>query len=51
MYERYSVRMEEIWKRIADEFRELWNFPNYVGALDEKHARIQTPSNSGSQVL
>jgi hypothetical protein len=26
---------EETWKRIADEFCDLWKFPNYVGALDE----------------
>ena len=36
------------WLAIADDFKEIWNFPHVIGALDGKHIRIECPKNSGS---
>lgn len=30
-----------LWKRIANEFDEKWNFPHCIGAIDGKHVVIQ----------
>ncbi|XP_053987931.1 uncharacterized protein LOC128881174 [Hylaeus volcanicus] len=37
------------WKKTAEEFFDIWNFPNCIGALDGKHVIIQAPADSGSQ--
>ncbi|XP_029667638.1 putative nuclease HARBI1 [Formica exsecta] len=39
---------KESWLRIADEFKEKWNFPHCIGAIDGKHVVIQAPPHSGS---
>ena len=39
---------EEDWNRIERKFATRWNFPNCCGALDGKHAVIQSPARSGS---
>ena len=36
------------WKKISTGFYETWNFPNYIGAMDEKHIAIKAPAHSGS---
>lgn len=41
-------QIENEWRKIADEFNNIWHFPNCIGAIDGKHCRIQAPPNSGS---
>lgn len=36
------------WKKIAEEFQELWQFPHVIGAIDGKHIRIQAPTKTGT---
>lgn len=36
------------WKNIANNFFDLWNFPNRIGALRGKHINIQAPPKTGS---
>ena len=39
---------EREWLQIAKQFKEKWNFPNCLGAIDRKHITLQPPPNSGS---
>lgn len=36
------------WKNIAEGFSRRWQFHNCLGAIDEKHVRIEAPKKSGS---
>ena len=36
------------WKNIAEQFMQLWNFPNCIGTIDGKHIAIECPINSSS---
>lgn len=36
---------EEDWKKIATGFANKYNFPNYIGAVDEKHVVMQVCLN------
>lgn len=38
----------EDWQETSRGFYELWNLPNCVGAIDDKHVLIRAPPNSGS---
>lgn len=40
---------KKMWLTKAEEFYEITNFPNCVGALDGKHIRVKCPPNTGSQ--
>jgi hypothetical protein len=33
----------EMWRKIADDFYSMWQFPNCIGAIYKKHFEIQDP--------
>ena len=39
---------EDKWKEIEVGFRNKWQFPNCIGAMDGKHIWVRKPFNSGS---
>ena len=39
----------EDWKKIEERFRNKWDVPHAVGALDGKHFAIKKPKKSGSE--
>nr|XP_022902634.1 protein ALP1-like [Onthophagus taurus]XP_022911228.1 protein ALP1-like [Onthophagus taurus] len=38
----------EIWEQSAKGFREKWQFPNCIGAIDGRHVTIKCPNRTGS---
>ena len=39
----------ENWRKIEERFRNRWNVPHTVGALDGKHIAMKKPKKSGSE--
>ncbi|KAK7160675.1 hypothetical protein R3I93_008363 [Phoxinus phoxinus] len=39
---------EAAWRAVAADFKDKWQYPNCLGALDGKHISIQPPGHSGS---
>lgn len=37
---------KSVWEKSEKQFSTLWNFPNCIGAIDDKHVVIQAPRNS-----
>jgi hypothetical protein len=38
----------QTWIQNESRFKEIWNFPSAVGAIDGKHIRVKCPPASGS---
>lgn len=39
---------EHDFRRIADDYFNIWNFPNCIGSIDGKHVRVNCPAHSGT---
>lgn len=43
-----SIPQNDDWIQVADQFEQLWNFPNCLGAIDTCQIKIAKPPHSGS---
>ncbi|XP_050311365.1 uncharacterized protein LOC126746984 [Anthonomus grandis grandis] len=43
------IQLPEEWLKISDDYENLWNFPQCLGAIDGKHVVLQCPLRSGSE--
>ncbi|KAK4314364.1 hypothetical protein Pmani_006866 [Petrolisthes manimaculis] len=41
-------RSQEEWRKVSQDFHNLWNYPLCLGALDGKRVLLQKPAHSGS---
>jgi hypothetical protein len=41
-----SSKIQTIWSQIVNAFWDLWNFPNCIDAIDEKHVKVQAPQRA-----
>ena len=48
LYLKPPTTIEE-WKKISEDFEDIWNMPHVIGALDGKHIAMDCPKNSGTQ--
>ena len=48
MDEVLPVPTAEDWATVAKDFKNEWQFPNCLGAIDGKHVQIKAPKNSRS---
>ncbi|CAH2018576.1 unnamed protein product [Acanthoscelides obtectus] len=39
----------EDWKKVANGYNTMWNFPMCIGSMDGKHVIIESPKYSGSE--
>lgn len=43
-----KIPNEDDFKKIAEDYYKIWNFPNCIGSIDGKHIRINCPAHSGT---
>lgn len=43
-----KIPREHDFRKIADDYYNIWNFPNCIGSIDGKHIRIKCPTHSGT---
>lgn len=46
--EHMPLPTKNTFRAVSEDFYNIWNFPNVIGAIDGKHVRVVCPKNSGS---